>query len=139
ELRFFDVSVERTCVKERRILSSDRKRQVVANGMEPDVVPENVSFQRLDEGVSAALETLEEIRAAEPHESPARSGQVRENTLLRRGWRLLGMGRDIVAQAVPGQREGLDSSDDVRSIETGILIVRIVVPDRESKGPGDPS
>src|SRR5690606_3897214 len=31
------------------------------------------------------------------------------------------------------------SSDDVRSIETGILIVRIVVPDRESKGPGDPS
>ena len=44
--------------------------------MQEDVVPQDVPLDRLDERLPAALQSLEEIGAAESHEPLARTGQV---------------------------------------------------------------
>ncbi len=63
-------------IQQRRVLRADGQRQAVLDGVQEDVVAQDVALDRLDEGLPAALQPLEQVGAAEAHQPLARAGQV---------------------------------------------------------------
>ena len=67
------VLVIRPSIEQAHVLCPYWNGQVVLNGMEADKVADDVPLDGLDECLPAALQTLEEVRAAESFQSRARA------------------------------------------------------------------
>lgn len=103
------------------------------DGVEVDVVAQDVPLDGLDERRAAAFEPLEEVRAAEAHQPLARVGEVaqRLGLLRRRGPRRIP--RDVVPQAVAGQVQRVNRLLDGCGEEPRVLVGRV----RRLDGVGD--
>src|SRR4030042_4966461 len=76
---------------------------------------------------SAAFKTLKKVCATEPNKPLAGAGQILNN--FRFGWcrRFMRSLGDIVAKAISRQVKSVNGINNIRRIETGILIGRIAV------------
>ena len=63
-------------VEQPGVLRADGQRLAVLDGVEEDVVAQDVALDGLDEGLAAAFQPLEQVRAAEAHQPLAGAGQV---------------------------------------------------------------
>lgn len=131
EERTVAVVVFVACVEQRRVLRADGQRQVVFERVKEDKVAENVPADREQKGMAAALETLEEVRAAETDEPLARARKVLHHLGFIGGWRLVRSGFEIIRQAVTRQVKQANRVHDFVGIEPGVLIVRVFVADVE--------
>ena len=55
-----------------------------SEGVQVDVVAQDVALDRLDEGLAAAFQPFEQVGAAEAHQPLAGAGEIVEHALLRR-------------------------------------------------------
>src|SRR5664280_2312494 len=92
----FGILVIELRIKEFRPLATDRQRQIVLDGVETDVVPEDVAMERLKKGVAAAFEAFEETHPAKPHETFPGLGKVGDDSLFIRSRPVCGRGLEIV-------------------------------------------
>ena len=67
------VLIVQSGIEQAGVLGADGEWKAVLDGMKIDEVAEDVPLDRLEEGLAAALQSLEEVRAAEPHQPLARS------------------------------------------------------------------
>ena len=106
--------------------------------MEADEVAENMPLDGEDEGVPAALQTLEQVGPTEPLQTVAGAGQVGQYLgFFRRRRRRLARGRFlVVAQSVARQRQIVHRLDHIVGEQPGVGVIGILVADLELHGPG---
>ena len=75
------VVVAEAGVESRGVLRPDRNGLVVLQRMEKDEVAQDVPLDGQQEGLPAALQPLEEIRAAEAHQPLAGAGKIGDDKL----------------------------------------------------------
>ena len=130
------VVVGKSGVEQLGVLRAEGQRQVVLKRVEEDAVAQDVALDGEEEGLAAALQALEQVRAAKAHEAAAGAGQVRHLAGLGAGRFLVGRRDDVVGQAVARQVEAVDRIDHVRVVELGVLVAAVLAVDldRESAG-----
>ncbi len=121
------ILVAKPCVQEFSPLATNRQFKAMFNGVQVYVIPQDVPLNRLNEGHAGTLQSFEEIRAAEAHQSLACSGEIMQGGSFSLGrWRL-GVFFLIVPKSVARQREIVDGIHNGVGIEPCILVIRITV------------
>ena len=135
------VVVAEAGVESRGVLRPDGNGLVVLQRMEEDEVAQDVPLDGQQEGLPAAFQPLEEIRAAEAHQPLAGAGKIGDDKLLGGGQRLGGLFVDVVPQSVARQLEVVDGVDDRVGIEKRVLVAGVAVvdlePNRFRRPPGE--
>ena len=90
-----------------------------------------MAFEREQKGMAAALHAFDQVGAAEAHEALAGAREVVQDDAFGLRWRRQRRRRDVVAEAVAGQFEGVNVGDDVVGKEAGVLLIDI-----EGRGAG---
>ncbi len=99
--------------------------------MKKDVIAQGVPLDGLQESLPTAFEPFEEVGPAETHQPFAGSGEIAEPDAFRGRRRVVGVGEDVVRQAVPRQLEPIDVNDHSGRVKTGVLVVRVFLVDLE--------
>ena len=138
--RCLRVFIGKLRVEQTRVRRSDGERQPVFDGVQEHEVPQHVAFDREQEGVAAALQALEQVGAAEPHQAPAGARQVVQHPGFGRRRRRAGRRRHVVAEAVARKLQAVDGVDHVVGEQPGVLRVdgeaeRAGRPRREVRAP----
>ena len=132
------VCVGESGVQHLGILSAQRERQTIPQGVEEHIVSEQVPLHRLQESRAAAFKALEQVGPAEAHKPFACPGKILDLPLLSRKGRCCGRIGDIVAETVTGQAQRVHGIDHVRRVQLGILVVRVGVVNGELDRLGHP-
>jgi hypothetical protein len=103
--------------------------------MDKHVVAKDVALYGLHERLPAALQSFEQVRAAEAHKPLAGAGQILKVLALFRGWRRLRCRGDIVGHAIAGKPQVVDEVYNVLREKPSVLVGRVAIPDGELHRP----
>jgi hypothetical protein len=104
-LQAFGVFVHPLQVEQSSVQHTHRQVEPVINGVQVDLVAQNVPVDRLQEREAVGLQPLEQVGAAETHEPLARFAQVLDQFALGRCGLLFFLRVDVQAQAVAGHMQ----------------------------------
>ena len=118
------------------VLRADRQGFPVLQGVQEDVIPQDVAFQGLHEGRPAAFEAFEQVGAREPDQALPGTAQVVQHFLLGPFRLAAGLVSNEVPQSVAGQGQPPHSVHDVRGVQAGVHVGGIAFIHGERDGAG---
>ena len=95
-------------VEESRFLCADGEGFPILDGVEENVIAQEMALDGKQEGLATTLQALEEVGPAKTHQAAAGPGEILERISLGLGGWLASSGGDVIPKPVTGQAECAD-------------------------------